>query len=296
MWRKKLSGVLFAGMLSAVIAPAPAIAADGSGTYVGFGDSMAANPTILDIAMVKAQGKIPEAELPVNTPGNGCAQGDDSFGRRVSEQTGLELHDYSCPGATAYTTPTPVDSIPHTMLSEQVDQAIAEGSLNGDTKLVSVIAGVNDVYQNSNMARPQEERMRLYHDVVTAQINRIREHAPNAQIVMVGYPDETDGGAYTCGSNLFGVTSHWYFPFVAYYQDEIREEQRAAAEATNIPFIDMVAEINVENNNSGCQNLPPEQRYMATIVDDGGQHNLSAHLTSAGNQHYADRISSYYQQ
>ncbi|MBZ8176535.1 hypothetical protein GP475_11020 [Corynebacterium poyangense] len=267
--------------------------AEESGNYVSFGDSIPSNPTILDVVMTKVHNKNPQVQWPTVQEGR-CAQGEDNVGKRVAAKTGLSLSDYSCPGATAYTAPGPQDAIPHNQFSQQVDQALAEGALNANTKLVSVIIGVNDTYQPANQNRSQEERNNLYHAEVTNQLRRIKQAAPNAKVVMVGYPDETDGGNYTCATNLLGMTSHWYFPFVAYYQDEIRAQQREAAAAEGVPFLDMVDEINVSKANSGCLNIDPSQRYNAAIFDDGGLHNLAGHLTGPGNEYYAERISSYY--
>lgn len=266
--------------------------ADEPGNYVSFGDSIPANPTILDVVMDKVNEAHPEIQWPTLQEGR-CAHGADNVGKRVAAKTGLTLDDYSCPGSTAYTPPTPQDPIPHNQLVQQVDQAVGDGALNPNTKLVSLIIGVNDTYQQVNLNRTQEERNALYHDEVTRQIQRIKEAAPNAKIVMLGYPDETDGGSYSCATNLFGTTSHWYAPFVTYYQEELRHQQRDAAEATGIPFVDMVDEINVAKGNSGCLNINPQDRMNAAIFDDGGLQNLAGHLTGPGNEYYANRIASF---
>lgn len=267
-----------------------------AGNYVSFGDSIASNPTVLDVVAARVKGTHPELQLPIQTDAvAGCAHGEDNVGKRVAAKTGLELSDYSCPGATAYTPPSPQDPIPHNQFSQQVDQALNDGALTPDTKLVSIIIGVNDTYQKSNLGRPQQERLDLYHNEVGAQVDRIREAAPNATVVMVGYPDETDGGNYTCATNLLGQTSHWYFPAVRYFQEELRTQQRGVAEEKGLPYIDMVSEINIEKNNSGCLNIDPGQRFNAAIFDDGGLHNLAGHLTGPGNEYYAERISSFYQ-
>lgn len=284
--------VLGGGVLGTTAAQAEDVAP--SGNYVSFGDSIPANPTILDVVTAKVKGTHPELPIEVDAV-DGCAHGGDNVGKRVAAKTGLTLSDYSCPGATAYTPPSPQDPIPHNMFSQQVDRALGDGALTPDTKLVSVVIGVNDTYQQSNLQRPQEERLDLYHKEVSAQIDRIREAAPNATIVMVGYPDETDGGNYTCATNLLGQTSHWYFPAVRYYQEELRTQQRAIAEEKGLPYLDMAEEISIDKNNSGCLNIDPGQRLNAAIFDDGGLHNLAGHLTGPGNEFYAERISSFYQ-
>ena len=196
--------------------------------------------------------------------------------------------DYSCPGATAYVGANANDAIPHDTFSAQVAKALSEGQLNATTKLVSVSIGVNDVYQPGNFGmEAQPERMRRYHEAVVGGLNRIKQAAPNARIVMLGLPDQTDGANHTCATNLLGVVSHWYFPIVSYYQDEVRNQQRDAAASAGVEFYDMVAEINLAKGNNGCS--PNPNRLSASVFDDR-PHNLTFHLTDAGHVYYSDRL------
>lgn len=269
----------------------PVVNADVRENYVSLGDSLAANPTALDIIVSREQKKNPNIQWPTIRDGY-CAQGLSNFPKQTAEKTGLRLVDYSCGGSTAYVPASGNDAIPHNTLTEQVDRGLADGAINGDTKLVSITIGVNDLYQPGNGENVgQEERKRRYHETVTAQINRVKAAAPNAKVVMLGLPDQTDGFNHTCATNLLGVVSHWYFPIVPYYQDELREEQRNASAATGSTFLDMVDEINVPKNNNGC--VPQENRLSAAVFDDA-PHNLTFHLTDAGHVYYANRLNETY--
>ena len=260
-------------------------------SYVSFGDSLAANPTMLDIAVSRYQRQHPEFKWPTIRDGF-CAQGPNNFPSQTAQKTGLRLADYSCGGATAYVPSNPGDPIPHTTLTQQVDQAIGNGDLDGRTRLVSLSIGVNDLWQPGNGENVgQAERNRLYHETVTSQLQRIKAAAPNAKVIMVGVPDQTDGANHTCATNLLGVTSHWYYPIVPYYQDELRNQQRSAAEAEGVQFLDMADEISAASGKNGCSNDP--NRLSAAIFDDA-PHNFTFHLTDAGHVYYSDRLTQEY--
>ena len=260
-------------------------------SYVSFGDSVAANPSQLDIAATRLKGRVPGYSWPTIRDGK-CAQGVGNFPSKTAVKTGLRLADYSCGGATAYSPSDPANPIPHNTLNAQVDSAIANGDLDGRTRLVSISIGVNDFYQPGNGPEMgQEGRNARYDSAVGRAIDRIHAAAPNARVVMVGLPDQTDGANHTCPTNLYGVVSKWYFPFVSYYQDELRESQRRVSENHGADFLDMVAEINLANNNNGCSTNP--NRLSASIFDDA-PHNFTFHLTDKGNDYYAQRLADTY--
>lgn len=254
--------------------------ADASGSYVSFGDSLPANPLSVQVA---AQHD-PELQTKLNLPpvGEGqCAQGTDTFPNRVANDTKFKLHNYACSGAPG------VVANPHNFQA-QVDQAQRDNNLNTGTKLVSIVFGINDAYQEPDSAKPIETRKQEFVDGMTAQIQRVRQLAPSAKIVLVGYPDQTDGQNNFCPINAFGNVTHVYAPQFAIIQDNLREAQREIASRNQIPFLDISAEINAQNNNNSCSN---GTRLSSADIDDQ-KHNLWGHLTEAGNQYYSDRIKS----
>lgn len=277
--------------LPATFDPAPPVNPDVKQNYVSFGDSLAANPTVLDIMVKRLQTRGYDIPNP-NIREGSCPQDRNAFPTRAAYQTGLRLNDYSCGGATAYVPSSPNDAISHTTFTEQVDNALRDGVLNGDTRLVSVSIGVNDVYQPGNdVPANNAYRMQRYQEVVGAQLQRVRAAAPNAKIVMLGLPDQTDGANHTCATNLLGVVSHWYFPIVSFYQDEVRTQQRNASATVNATYLDMVDEINLARGNNGCS--ADSNRLSAAVFDDA-PHNFTFHLTDAGHGYYANRITDVY--
>lgn len=277
--------------LPATLEPAPPVNPGVAQNYVSFGDSLAANPTVLDIMVSRLQKRGYDIPNP-NIQEGSCPQDRNAFPTRTAVQTGLRLSDYSCGGATAYVPSSANDAIPHTTFAEQVDHALADGNLNGNTRLITVSIGVNDVYQPGNDAPVNHEyRMQRYQEVVSAQLQRVKAAAPNARIIMVGLPDQTDGANHTCATNLLGVVSHWYFPIVSFYQDEVRTQQRDAASTVNATYLDMVEEINLARGNNGCS--ADSNRLSAAVFDDA-PHRFTFHLTDAGHGYYANRITDVY--
>lgn len=190
------------------------------GNYVSFGDSIPSNPTQIQISAQANEQLASQLNIPAAAPGH-CAVGKDNFPNRIAHDTGMETSNYACAAA-----PAAADH-PHNFQS-QVDTAINEGKLNNKTRLVSVVFGFNDVYQNANL--PFEEHKALFVNTISDQINRVRQVAPNARIVVGGYPDLTDGNNNICPTNLFGVASHVYGGGWAPVQDSVRDWQRSAAE------------------------------------------------------------------
>lgn len=259
---------------------------DAPNNYVSFGDSTAANPTILDIQMDAARNRGQDVKWPTLQEGK-CAQDPNNFPRQVARQTGLRLDDYSCAGLTAYTQDSPLVPGKKTNLDPYVDRAIADGALNANTRLVSVIIGFNEFYQRTSWNMTEQQRAEAYRNAITPLLLKIKAAAPNAKVMMLGYPDETDGMNNTCGSNLLGVVTHWYFPLIAAFQDELYAQQRTSADAAGVQYLPFKDWINVRNGNSGCLGEGP--RLNAAIFDDSN-HRISMHLTDNGHKFYADKI------
>lgn len=260
--------------------------------YVSFGDSMAANPTELDVIMDGAINKGAPIKWPT-IDGDRCAQDPNNFARQVARQTGLRLSDYSCAGLTAYTKSSPIVPNKRTDIGYYVDKAIRAGDLNGDTQLVTMLIGFNEFYQKGHWNMTPKQRAAAYRNAMVPNLQKIKAAAPNAQIQLLGYPDETDGHNNTCGTNLMGVQTHWYFPFVGYFQDNLYDQQKSAANETGVTYMPFKDEINVAKGNSGCLKHGP--RLNSTFVDDSS-HNFSIHLTDNGHKYYARRILEQYNQ
>lgn len=282
-----------AGMVGPENAP-PRPNQDNPKNYVSFGDSMASNPTIADIQAERAidnGANITWPTVVADGVDGKCAQGPDNYAQQVAERTGLRLDDYSCSGLTVYSEQSQLVPGKRVRIAEYVDKAIADGALNENTELVTILVGFNEFYQKDTWALTNEEREKAFMDNLVPSLNAIKEHAPNANLQVLGYPDETDGRNNTCGSNLLGLTTTFYFPPIAFFQDKLYDYQRSAAEQAGFQYLPFKDEINVNHGNSGCQQNGP--RLNSTIFDDS-PHRLSIHLTDNGHEYYGARIAEEY--
>ncbi|MEL4163922.1 GDSL-type esterase/lipase family protein [Corynebacterium bovis] len=277
--------------LQPMILPAPnndaiTVNPDTRENFVAFGDSAAANVTAIDIVASKAI----DRGIPVAWPniGNGnCAQGADSFPVKTAQRAGLRLSNYTCAGAVARAD-VRMPSLHTNSVTHQVDLALKDGALTGDTKLVTITAGMNDTYQ-APYGNPAEygEYDDEYVRVIGDQVRRIREAAPNARVVITGYPDQTDGHGYICQLNAGGLVTRTYYPLLDWLQKHIRTAQQRTADEQHVDFYDAFSEIDLGHDNNACS--PNPNRLSSAWVDDQS-HALAGHLTSLGNDHYAEAL------
>ncbi|MEJ4112995.1 GDSL-type esterase/lipase family protein [Corynebacterium kroppenstedtii] len=257
--------------------------AEGSDNYVAFGDSIQMDPNDVQLAAAKSPMLEKALNLPAPAPGR-CVSSPNPYPKRVGARTGLEVQNYGCAAATV--------EFPHAIggdIARQVDTALREGTLNPSTRLVSLAFGFNDWYQDPNIGRSVEDRKVTAGRVMNDQIARVKHAAPNAKILLIGNPDLTDGRNNICMSNGFGVQLKFYYPLLAFIQDNIRQWQADVAAQNHVEFLDMMSMINTPNNNNGCVSNP--DRLSAAFYDDA-PHHLWGHLTDKGHDFYADQVAS----
>lgn len=245
-------------------AAAPTALAEG-GNLVTFGDSIPANPTLEAYMAAKAAPEAPH--------GNPCPTDAIGYGTRAAQMLGMEPRDYSCAGASAFSGGRHITT--------EVDSALRDGALNGDTRVVLITAGFNDTYVNGQMNRDQF--IDAYKGAMIPQIDRIRAAAPNADIRIVGYPTMADGD-FVCVTNWGNnVRDHTPMPFIRVFEDNAQWAQVRLAEATGTRFVDLKPST---ANRGTCGN--DGDRIMATLIDFGiGVRNLPLHLSPAGHEHVA---------
>ncbi|MGV9411044.1 SGNH/GDSL hydrolase family protein [Nocardia sp. NPDC003693] len=166
----------------------------------------------------------------------------------------------SCPGAS-------IDSGPGWTLAMQAKRADEEGAFGPRTKVVTFQFGMNDKWGKNEQTMwnslqqcvfnvelgcgPEavdEGRIpdyngvsgKLFAERMRNAVTYIRYYAPNARLVLVGYPELFVSGSDTVCLNFFGVA-----PFVnprgraaVEYFDRIDRAQREAAEILGLEFID----------------------------------------------------------
>lgn len=272
---KKLSGVFTAVIAAVSIISAPAASA-AEGNLVNFGDSIAADsPTFAYIGNRIAR----TFQYGSSIPGKNCIQSPTNYGHQTAQRLGLTIADYSCPGATS------VANGPK--FFDQVDQALADGTLNAGTRRVLITQGFNDAY---NLKGWDQGHIRgAYVDAMRPQIDRIRAAAPNARIQIVGYLPITDNGR-ACLFHVLPsgpVFAEWRkLPFgsVSYWEDTAQWMNVDLANATGTEFVDLKVRA---GNHGMC--APDHERWFAGIVDfTAGGGNMPLHVNSAGHAGIAD--------
>lgn len=193
-------------------------------SYVALGDSYTAAPLISDDPVA-----------------DGCLRSSVNYPALVADELGYALTDVSCSGATTANLrapqPTTTGDVP-----PQLD------ALEEDTALVTVGLGGNDDEVFARLIRcatgqsPCRDRSGLESAVdglgehLTDAIGAIRERAPRAQVVVVGYPQIIDPQA-DCPDRL--PVPAELRPFLAGLNERIHTVQERAARAADAPYVDL---------------------------------------------------------
>ncbi|WPF67221.1 MULTISPECIES: GDSL-type esterase/lipase family protein [unclassified Corynebacterium] len=245
------------------VAAVPATASPNA--LVGFGDSVMANPRALD--HLSAGLPIPEEQKP--NVHNNCATDPNGMVKQVARIKGMEAKDYSCPGASVSTGGKRIDA--------QINDAIAQGALDNQTREVLIQIGFNDTYLNLADRKSPEEIHRNYVAAMTAQIGRIRQAAPNAAIKVVGYPSISDNKG-TCliqlGNNIHSFEG---IPLSTDLENMAEAMNRDAAAQAGVQYIDLRS---ASMGHGMC--APDGERWYGAAIDFGQPRNVPIHMTDLG--------------
>nr|WP_301539767.1 SGNH/GDSL hydrolase family protein [Nocardioides sp. zg-DK7169] len=157
-------------------------------TYVALGDSFTSGPLI-----------------PTNDHAGGCLRSDHNYPSLVAQEAGLELVDVSCSGArTADLTGTQtVFGNAHPPQLDAVDpdtDVITVGIGGNDEDVASLLfgycaslgaadpTGTPCTLQDSAQPVPMAARLQTVRTNLDAAFAEIRERAPEAEVIAVGYP------------------------------------------------------------------------------------------------------------
>ncbi|MBU2694198.1 SGNH/GDSL hydrolase family protein [Pimelobacter sp. 30-1] len=206
------------------------------GRYVALGDSYTAGP-----------------RLGVTTGAQGCEQTAGNYPHLLADRLGLELTDVSCGGATSESltaSQTPPNGAP---VPPQLD------ALTADTDLVTLSIGGNDgkafgtlvttcvgLALKDRQGAPCAELGDQARDGLGSQVTtlarrlgkavkKIRERAPKARIVMVGYPQMFPASG-TC--DLLPLAKGDY-PFARDLIERVVQAQQDAATQAGIDYVDV---------------------------------------------------------
>lgn len=217
-----------------------------------------------------------------------------------------QMSDPSCPGAS-------IDSGPGWTVAMQAKRADAEGAFGPRTKVVTLQFGLNDKWGKSEVTlwdslqncvfnlelgcgpeAVEQGRMTDYNGVsgtlfaerMRKTVTYIRYYAPNARIVLVGYPELSVSGSDTVCLNFLGVA-----PFVqsrghaaVEYFDRIDQAQREAAQLLKLEFLDARA---LTAGHGLCSDKPWVNGVFDPRADFGG---LFFHPSTQGDAVIANAI------
>lgn len=258
---RRIASAVAAGVMVCSMLAQPAEAHPNS--FVGFGDSVIANPTVQDYLEAKSGN--------TNNPNahSGCATDPNGIVKQVAAELGLVPFDYSCAGASAIT------GGQH--LSAQIDEALADGALSPGTQQVMLTIGANDTYPRLFNRENPDDIVRNVVDAVVPQIRRIQEAAPHARIKVVGYPSMADLHG-VCLVQL-GSNIHSYEPLreVIDLENLMERISRDVATAAGVEYVDLRGP---SYGHGMC--APDGQRWYAALIDFGEFHNLPIHMTNIG--------------
>jgi hypothetical protein len=223
-----------AGSTSAASSPAPTAPtgpaepsttpppADGP-SYVALGDSFAAAPGV-----------------PTTSPADGCYRSDANYAHVLAAAAGLALTDVTCSGAT--TESVLADQVP--VLDETTDLVTLGVGGNDENLFASLL---QRCFASADPDAPGtpctdlvgadvDRVLPVVADNVAGLLDAVVAAAPNARVVVVGYPGLVpDGG--TC-PDLLPIAAGDY-PLVERITTGLSDALRAGAEARDLDFVDL---------------------------------------------------------
>ena len=213
---------------------------DSSDTYLALGDSYTAAPMVGSTTDVA----------------DGCFRSTENYPALVAKQLSLELIDVSCSGATTGDLLRPQVTMTGTTLPPQLD------ALSSDTDLVTISLGGNDAGLFANLVRGcgterspdpsaapctaadlaggessvrrtmQQTRQRL-----VAGIEAVHRRAPDAQVVVVGYPQIAPARG-ACAELPVAPRDA---AFARQVNEQLTQQLEAAAAAADADYVDVFA-------------------------------------------------------
>lgn len=251
-------------------APAPA----GGAEVVVFGDSYAANPDGWMNTLIK--NGLPAPAYPRPT---GCPQAPDNWPRRLAEQSGKTVSDYSCTAQTS------------AQARVKLDQAVADRAIGPGTRDVVAAVGFNDFgpfgaadgVNITDFAAVENH----YVETMRGFVDAVRAVAPAARVTIVGTPAVGAVGGGVCVVNVIpGHPGVIPVPVENWEMATQRMQSRAAAE-TGAVFLDL------RSRSAGHDTCTPDDRgrFISGVVDTTSPAwHMWLHPTDAGSQFIADTV------
>lgn len=210
---------------------APTVASAQGGNIVVFGDSYTASP---DEQYNFARGTTLSSDnIPADYPRTGrCLQDWHNWPRQMQRRTGITVRDWSCTAETS-----------SSMLA-RIASARKSGHLNAGTRAVFLAIGGNDIgpYGLARGHNPfdQNSLNRTFSANIARAKAAIQASAPNAQIVVAGLPEVTNGTGI-CLINVVRGNPVGIPVAGEAIEGSIRSMQRYGAYRNGLKFVDNYA-------------------------------------------------------
>lgn len=248
--------------------------------YVALGDSYTAAPYV-----------------PTTDVAGGCFRSDHDYPSLLADSIGARLTDVSCVGATS------ADVTGRQQVSGQNSVPPQMRALSADTDLVTVGLGGNDgglfgtlvgscpltgptvgpTRRGSTCQAPDEawvsRTLVATRATLTRMLHVVRDRAPKATVLLVGYPSLVSGT--TCADLPLAPGAG---PKFARVVAQLRDTQRAAAKAAGVGFVDVFA---ASRGHEICSAEP-----WVNGVHTDTHRALAVHPLAAGQQAVADLLRS----
>ena len=246
----------------------------GGSEYVAFGDSFAANPTNLEQYEPREDNAL-------------CRWSKNSYPVQLKPNFSSTFIA-TCAGSVIekdfFQGPAQKSN-----LIDRVRYAERAGALGPGTKVVTITTGSNEawdgiirdygVLQSWRRITPAEYGRRI-----GPSVRRIHELAPNARVLLVGYPHVVDSDRRLCAIDMpkerVGTPVRVVVPdrVMVDYLGTMNESMRELGAELHTEFVDIAAGF---EGHGSCQ--PPEQRWVKNIIDDQAQDQIMMwHLNERG--------------
>lgn len=249
----------------------PDASAQTGGNIVVFGDSFTSSP---EESFNFARGSsLSSTAIPADYPRTGgCLQDPQNWPREMQRRTGIRVHDWSCTAETS------------TTFLGRIDGARKAGHLNSGTRAVFMSVGGNDfgpwgISQGKNPFDINSQRASYSANIARAKA-KIRAVAPQAEIIIAGYP-EVSTGTTLC---LFNVApgSTVGVPFAGdAIENDIRSMQRYGAARNGLKFVDNYA---LTRGHNTCARNGAERYVNGWLDTTSTRATMPLHPTAAGHR------------
>lgn len=265
------------------------------GNTVLAGDSVVANPVPFDVvrnnmplssdsatdtsssssAMPGKSSDASGSSKDIMTTGVGCVT-DGAIADEIRQASGVARVDqYQCSGASLASGEPRIDDTLRT--------AAEQGDLTPGTRNVVIVAGANDTYRYGLDTQAVDHAVR---SGLQNAIDVIHEHAPNARIVVVGYPRVTSDGTTCANSGLHSSDPLPIpTPLIAATEQRLQNNLREVAEHNGATFVDAWP---VSEGHDMCS----PQRWWRNLFDVAppAPGNIPLHLNALGIHGYGRLI------